>query len=100
MIIRHWHGWTTADNADEYEKLLRTEIFPMIQQRGGEGLKGIELLRRQALSEIEFVTLLRFSSLQAVRTALGRNYETAFVPERARRLLTRFDERAAHYELR
>ncbi len=27
MICRIWHGWTTRENADAYERLLRTEIF-------------------------------------------------------------------------
>jgi hypothetical protein len=28
MIARLWHGWTTRDNADAYETLLRTKILP------------------------------------------------------------------------
>jgi hypothetical protein len=28
MICRIWHGWTTPQNADGYEALLRSEIFP------------------------------------------------------------------------
>jgi hypothetical protein len=28
MICRIWHGWTTPQNADAYERLLRSEIFP------------------------------------------------------------------------
>lgn len=100
MIIRHWRGWTKPHNADAYEQLLRDEIFPIVKQRSGQGLCSIELLRRQYMAEVEFVTLLRFTSLQAVKALIGENYETAFVPEAARRLLSRFDERAAHYELR
>src|ERR687887_1914020 len=33
MIARVWHGWTTVDNADRYETLLREEIFVGIQRR-------------------------------------------------------------------
>ena len=31
MIARIWHGWTTPDNADKYEGLLREGIFVGIQ---------------------------------------------------------------------
>lgn len=27
-FARVWHGWTTDKNADAYETLLKTEIFP------------------------------------------------------------------------
>ena len=27
MISRIWHGWTTPENADAYEQLLRHEII-------------------------------------------------------------------------
>lgn len=30
-IKRIWHGWTTLDNADEYQTLLHNEIFPGIE---------------------------------------------------------------------
>lgn len=99
MIIRHWRGWTRPEHADEYERLLHKEIFPQLRYRGGENLQGIELLRRRDVSEVEFITMLRFSSLKAVKSFNGRDYESAIVPEAARRLLSRFEERARHYEV-
>jgi hypothetical protein len=33
MIIRPWYGCTTPDNADAYETLLKTRIFPGILAR-------------------------------------------------------------------
>jgi len=35
-----------------------------------------------------------------VRQFAGENYEHAYVPPAARELLTRFDERSQHYEVR
>ncbi len=99
MIVRIWHGWTTAENADGYERLLREEIFTGIAARGIEGYLGIELLRRADGAEVEFVTVMHFTSLDAVRAFAGPEYETAVVPEGARRLLSRFDARSAHYEV-
>lgn len=100
MIVRLWHGWTTAANADAYERLLRTEIFAGIAAKGIAGYQGIELLRRAAGVEVEFITLMRFESIEAVRRFAGEDYERAVVPAAARALLVRFDDRSTHYEVR
>ena len=100
MISRIWHGWTTPGNADAYEALLEEEIFVGIQSRQIRGFKGIQLLRREVGEEVEFVTIMEFDSLDAVRKFAGENYEVAVVPEKARALLSRFDGRSAHYEIR
>jgi len=100
MICRVWHGWTTSENAEAYERLLRSEIFHAIAGRGIAGYRGIELLRRAGTNEVEFVTLMWFDSLEAVRHFAGADYEVAVVPPSARALLHRFDARSAHYEVR
>jgi heme-degrading monooxygenase HmoA len=100
MICRIWHGWTTPTTADAYEELLRSEIFHGIKQREIPGFLGIELLRRPDGRLVEFVTLMWFDSLEAVRVFAGSDYEVAVVPPSARSLLHRFDARSAHYEVR
>ena len=100
MIIRIWHGWTTPANADAYEGLLLSEIFVGIQGRRIPGYRGIQLLRRESGDEIEFVTIMRFDSLEAVRAFAGEDYEVAVVPPKARAILSHFDERSQHYEVR
>ena len=100
MIGRIWHGWAVHENADSYEKLLRTEIFGGILARRIQGLGGIDLLRREADDEVEFVTIMWFDSLRDVRAFAGSDHEVAVVPPEARALLLRFDERSAHYEVR
>jgi heme-degrading monooxygenase HmoA len=99
MISRIWHGWTTSANADRYEELLRTEIFAGIESRKIDGFYGIDLLRHDHAEEIEFVTIMWFASLDAVRAFSGADYEVAVVPPAARALLSRFDARSAHYEV-
>jgi hypothetical protein len=98
MISRVWHGWTTPGNADTYERLLRAEILPGIAAKRIAGYHGAHLLRRDAGPEVEFVTILWFDSLDAVRGLAGDDYEVAYVPPQARRVLTRFDARSQHYE--
>jgi heme-degrading monooxygenase HmoA len=100
MIARIWHGWTSSQNADAYEALLRTEIFPGILARTIAGFRRIELLRASAADEVEFATVMWFDSLEAVKAFAGADYETAVVPPKARALLKRFDARSRHYEVR
>ena len=100
MISRIWHGWTTLENASAYESLLKQEIFVGIQERRIDGYKGIQLLRRELGDEVEFITIMTFDSLEAVRAFAGEEYETAVVPRKARLLLSRYDDRSQHYEVR
>jgi heme-degrading monooxygenase HmoA len=100
MIGRIWHGWTSPMNADSYEALLKSEIFTGIQERQIPGYRGIQLFRRNLDHEVEFVTIMWFDSLLAVRTFAGEDYEAAVVPPKARALLARFDARSQHYEVR
>jgi heme-degrading monooxygenase HmoA len=100
MISRIWHGWTTLGNADKYEALLKEEIFVGILNRHIRGFRSIQLLRRQVGEEMEFVTIMLFDSLDAVREFAGEDYEVAFVPDKAREVLSRFDKRSQHYEIR
>jgi antibiotic biosynthesis monooxygenase (ABM) superfamily enzyme len=100
MITRIWHGWTTPANAPAYETLLRGEIFTGIAARRIDGYRGISLCRRNSGDEVEFITIMWFDSIDAVRTFAGENYEVAVVPEKARAVLSRFDSVSAHYDTR
>src|SRR6476619_334759 len=100
MISRIWHGWTSPDNADKYEMLLKEEIFVGIQDRQISGFQSIQLLRRNVGDEVEFVTIMLFDSLDAVREFAGEDYETAVVPEKAKAVLSHYDQRSQHYEVR
>lgn len=100
MISRIWHGYTTQANADAYENLLNSEIFVGIKNRKIRGFKGIHLLKRDFGDEVEFITIMWFDSMEAVRDFAGDDYEKAVVPPEARALLSRFDERSQHYEVK
>jgi heme-degrading monooxygenase HmoA len=80
--------------------LLRTEIFPGILARSIAGFRRIELLRAPAGEEVEFVTVIWFDSLDAVKAFAGPDYEAAVVPPKARAVLSRFDASSRHYEVR
>jgi heme-degrading monooxygenase HmoA len=95
-----WYGSTTRANADEYERLLREEILPGIQARGIDGYGGAHLFRREHDGAVEFMTLLWFDSMDAVRAFAGDDYETSVVPPAAAALLERHDLRSARYDVR
>ena len=100
MVGRIWHGWTTPENAEAYENLLRKEVFTEIASKNISGYRGIQLFRRPSGYEVEFVTIMWFDSLDDVKQFAGEDYEIAYVPSKARKLLSRFDDRSQHYEIR
>ena len=99
MIARIWHGYTTKDNADSYEHLLKEEIFVEIENKNIEGYKGIQLLKRDLQTEVEFTTIMWFDAIESVKQFAGNDYEKAYVPAKAREVLTRYDDRSTHCEL-
>ena len=100
MVGRIWHGWTTLENADVYENLLKSEIFPGIATKKVQGYRSIQLFRRALGDEVEFITIMWFDSWDSVRQFAGEDYEKAYVPPKAREVLLRFDDRSQHYEIR
>lgn len=98
MIARVWHGYTKPEHADAYESLLKPELLPDISK--AKGYKGSYLMRRNLGNEVEFITILLWDSLDAVRNAAGHaDYETSIIPEERRKYLAHYDAKAAHYEI-
>jgi len=97
MIARIWHGYAKPENADAYEAMLKPEVLPGISRV--KGYRGSYFLRCEHGSEVEFVTILLWESLEALQNFAGQDYEVAVVPPERRKVLSRFDERASHYEV-
>jgi hypothetical protein len=115
MIIRVWRGWTTPQNADAYEALLREEITgESVNGEQTPGMLGIDVLRHNpdatdsasgsdgsgnADPEVEFSTIMYFFDWDSVRAFAGDEPHTAVVPDADRALLTRWDTQSRHYDL-
>ena len=97
MIARIWHGYTKPEHADAYESMLKPELLPGISKV--KGYQGSYLLRRAAGEEIEFVTIMLWNSIDAIRAVAGPDYETAVIPEERRKYLAHYDGKASHYEV-
>jgi antibiotic biosynthesis monooxygenase (ABM) superfamily enzyme len=99
MIARIWHGWTRPQDAKAYEEMLRDEIFPGIARQNIEGYHGAELFIRDDGDEVEFVTLLRFDSMETVKKFAGVDEIKPVIYPKAEAFLTRMDERSGHYRI-
>ncbi len=99
MIARIWHGWTTFENEVGYEKLLKEEIFAEIVHKNIKGFKKISLLKSRGEHEVAFITIMIFETLESVIEFAGENYQNAYVPQKARALLSRFSKVSDHYEI-
>lgn len=42
---------------------------------------------------------MHWDSIDAIRAVAGRDYETAVIPEERLKYLSRYDAKAAHYEI-
>jgi len=97
VIARIWHGYTNPEHADAYEAMLKPELLPGISK--AKGYRGSYLLRREAGDEVEFITIMLWDSIDAIRAVAGPDYETAVIPEERRKYLSRHDAKSAHYEI-
>ncbi len=101
MVCRVWRGWTTVGHSQSYDDYLQKELFPRLDRElRTQGYRGYQLLRVSRGEEVEFMTMLWFDSVESVRSFAGENYETPVISEKACSLLTRFADRADHYQLR
>ena len=78
--------------------MLRDEIFPSIAARNIEGYHGSELFIREDGDEVEFVTLLRFDSMEAVTEFAGPDASKPVIFPKAEALITRM-QLARHYRV-
>lgn len=100
MICRMWRGWTPAAKAEAYDSYLKNELFARVKQElGARGYRGFHLLRHDRGDEVEFVTMVWFESLEAVKGFAGANYETPVISEKAQKLLSHYADRCEHYDL-
>jgi heme-degrading monooxygenase HmoA len=98
MIARLWRGWTSRENADAYERLLRERVLPGLKLLDGH--RGGYILRQESNEEVEFVVMNLFDSLEAVRAFAGPEYTVPVFEPEARQLLSKVEPVARHYEVK
>ena len=65
-----------------------------------EGYRGGYLLRSDGTEEVEWLVINLFDSLEAVKRFAGEDYTVPVFEPEARRLLSRIETVARHYEVR
>ena len=98
MIARVRKGWTKVENSDAYEKLLRDVVYPELKTI--EGYIGGYILRHDNREESEFVTMNLFESIEAVKKFAGSDYDVPVFEPEARRLLSKVEPIARHYDVK
>jgi antibiotic biosynthesis monooxygenase (ABM) superfamily enzyme len=97
MIARMWHGYTKPEDADGYESMLKPELLPGIGKV--PGYRGGYVLRRLLEGEVEFVTIMIWDSIDALKAVAGSNYTVSIIPENRLKYLSRHDSHATHFEI-
>ena len=97
MVARLWGGYATREHAAAYAAMLKPELLPGLSNVSG--YRGCYLLRRDRGDEVEFITIILWDSVDAIKAIAGDDYERAVVPEERRKHLLRWDDVAAHYEV-
>ncbi|MBX3598844.1 MAG: antibiotic biosynthesis monooxygenase [Rhizobiaceae bacterium] len=96
MIVRLWRGYTKASNAAAYEAHVATQR-PKIAASKGYG--GLTLMRRDAGSEVEFVTLTFFETMDDVKAFAGEDITKAVIPGSLSSLIEHAADEVEHYEV-
>ena len=97
MIARVWRGWTAVADADEYAEYLLATGMRQARETPGNG--GAYFLRRIDGERAEFITVIFWETLEAVRAFAGDDIERAvFFPEDERYLVER-ELTVTHYEV-
>ncbi len=99
-IIRTWKGWTTIENGPVYEDMLINEVFPTVKSNVFYVLEKVSISTSKINDEVEFFLVLQFDSIESVKTFAGEDYQTAYIPDNAKRVLKRYDSKAEHYQLK
>jgi hypothetical protein len=100
MICRVWQGWTSQENAAAYDSYLKQELFPRVERElASRGYRGFQVLRLNRSSEVEFMTMLWFDSVESVKGFAGKDYETPVISDKAKRLLAHYSDRCDHYDV-
>lgn len=97
MIARTWRGAAEPANADRYIAHLRERTLPVLSQI--PGYRGAYVMRHTSGSQVEFMVVTLWESLEAIRAFTGADAGAAVVPPEARALLASFDDRAVHWDV-
>lgn len=96
VVLRVWSARATRANAPQYLRHFTETVKPELMHL--DGFLGSTVLQRDfSDSEVEFVVMTHWRTMDAVRAFAGDDIEAAVVERAAQAVLTDFDQRVRHY---
>lgn len=93
-----WRGYGSAPDVKRYtDEYFAQTLLPEL--RGLPGFVGATVLVRSDATETQLVVQTIWESIHAIRAFAGEDVERAVVEPIVSEMLTRFDDRAAHYSI-
>lgn len=96
MIVRIWHGMTTASDAPEYLRFLERRATP--DYRSVRGNLGVQILHRVDGERAHFLTVTWWESREDIAAFAGKDIEVAKYYPEDRRFLLEVERTVTHWE--
>jgi heme-degrading monooxygenase HmoA len=98
MVVRFWSARTTEVRLPDYLRHFNEHVLPHL--RAKDGFIEARVLTQSDGVVVEMIVETLWSSLEAIERFAGPDRESAVVAEEAVHLLTSYDRRVRHYEVK
>jgi heme-degrading monooxygenase HmoA len=98
MVVRFWSARTTELHLPDYLRHFNNNVLPHLRSK--EGFIEARVLTQSDGVVVEMIVETLWASLEAIERFAGPDRESAVVAEEALHLLTSYDRRVRHYEVR
>ena len=98
MVVRFWSARTTEPRLPDYLRHFNERVLPHLRSK--EGFLEARVLTQSDGVVVEMIIETLWASLEAIERFAGPDRESAVVAEEAVQLLTSYDRRVRHYELK
>src|ERR1700675_2680168 len=98
MIVRFWSARTTELRLPDYLRHFNDNVLPHLRSK--EGFLEARVLTQSDGVVVEMIVETLWASLEAIERSPGPARESSVVAEEAVRLLTSYERRVRHYEVK
>jgi heme-degrading monooxygenase HmoA len=98
MVVRFWSARTTELRLPDYLRHFNDHVLPHLRSK--EGFLEARVLTQSDGVVVEMIVETLWVSLEAIERFAGTDRESAVVAEEAVHLLTSYDRRVRHYEVK
>ena len=98
MVVRFWSARTTEVRLPDYLRHFNERVLPHLRSK--EGFIEARVLTQSDGVVVEMIVETLWASLESIERFAGPDRESAVVAEEAVHLLTSYDRRVRHYEVK